>query len=149
MTSAEPGALDSREPRVRELVSRLYDGLTDRHGEPMFEHMRQVAEHCEPTNRIIGWLHDVAEDGLMSLDELQRDVPLSSAEREALGLLTRPPSLTYRDYIERIAASQTAAGQIARSVKRADLSANLARPPHPDHPKLLERYLAALERLGG
>lgn len=147
--STHPDSPDPREPRVRKLVAELYDGLTDSHGEPMFEHMRRVAEGCEPRARVLGWLHDAVEDGLVSIDILCKRAPLSAVESDALRLLTRGDATDYAAYIERLATSESPAGEMARQVKTADLYANLSRPPHPERPDLETRYRQALRRLRG
>ena len=144
-----PDSPDSREPRVRKLVAKLYDDLADSHDEPMFDHMRRVAEGCTPNARVLGWLHDAVEDGLVSIDVLCERVPLSAVESEALRLLTRDDATDYAAYIERLATSESPAGELARQVKIADLHANLSRPPHPERPCLERRYRQALRRLRG
>jgi hypothetical protein len=148
-SSAHPDSPDPRELRVRELVARLYDGLADSHDEPMFDHMRRVAEGCEPQARVLGWLHDAVEDGLVSIDVLRKGIPLTAVESDALRLLTRGDSGDYAAYIERLATSEPPAGDLARQVKIADLHANLSRPPHPQRTNLERRYHEALRRLRG
>lgn len=144
---ASSDSSDARESRARDLVSSLYDGLTDSHETPMFEHMKRVAENCPPRTKVLGWLHDVVEDGLFPLGELEREISLSADESEALELLTRNPSTDYASYINRLATSRRPAGVLAREVKIADLRANLDRPPHPERSDLRARYAAALRRL--
>jgi hypothetical protein len=144
-----PSSPDPRERRARDLVSSLYDGLTDSHDEPMFEHMSRVAENCQSRAKVLGWLHDSVEDGLISPDEVRRAVQLTTVESAALDLLTRRDSADYDFYIERLATDRSPAGALARDVKIADLRANLSRPPLPDRPGLELRYRKALRRLGG
>ncbi len=139
----------ARAARAQQLVESLYADATDQHGLPAVGHMRQVAAACEGELEILGWLHDVVEDGRADPQLLRRELSLSELEIEALGLLTRPSSLSYDDYIERLATAEGEAGEIARKVKLADLRVNLARPPHPTRPDLRERYLRAVARLGG
>jgi hypothetical protein len=140
--------VDDREGRARQLVMDLYTGRIDDNGIPLFEHMREVAERCPPAARVVGWLHDVAEDGLMELGELCSEMSLSGAECEALGMLTRSSDGSYEEYIEGLASRDSPAGAIARAVKRADLRANLNRPVNPRRAHLRTRYEAALIRLG-
>lgn len=138
---------DPRERRARKLVDELYKGRVDSHNEPMFDHMRRVAERCEPDARVLGWLHDAVEDGLISIDVLGETIPLSAVESDALRLLTRGNSTDYAAYIERLATSEPPAGELARQVKIADLHANLSRPPHSERRDLERRYQQALQRL--
>lgn len=144
-----PSETAARAARAQRFVESLYADATDLHGLPAVEHMRQVAAGCEGELKVLGWLHDVVEDGKADPELLRRDLSLSEVEVEALGLLTRPSSLSYGDYIERIASTGGEAGEIARKVKLTDLRVNLARPPHPTRPDLRERYLRALAQLGG
>lgn len=137
-----------REARARELVLRLYSDRRDSHGEPMVRHIEKVAELSPPEVKLLGWLHDVAEDGLEPLDQLGWEMGLSPEELEALRLLTREKSTPYAAYIEQIADADAPAGELARKVKIADLRANLSRPPHPQRTDLEPRYRAALQRLG-
>jgi len=138
---------DKREAAARELARRLYRGLTDRHGRPQLEHMESVVARCGMDVKVLGWLHDVVEDGLLSIGEVEDEVRLEATEREALLLLSKDRSTSYEAYIELLATAPDRAGELAREVKRADLAANLSRPPLADRPELAPRYRAALKRL--
>lgn len=144
--SAMP-ADQARETQAMSLVHALYGGQIDDNAIPMSDHMWQVAQRCPGNARVIAWLHDVVEDGLMSLDALCDAMALSQIEREALTLLTRPPGTHYDDYIEAIATSSGPAGSLARVIKRADLEANLARPHNARRAHLRVRYESALNRM--
>jgi hypothetical protein len=139
---------DKREATARELARRLYRGMTDRHGRPQLEHMEAVVARCGTDVKVLAWLHDVVEDGLLSIDEVEDEVGLKPAETDALLLLSRDGSTSYEAYIELLATAPDRSGELARKVKRADLAANLSRPPLADRPELALRYRAALERLG-
>lgn len=106
--------------------------------EPYILHPLRVMTMVDPEFRVVAVLHDVLEDSSV---DVEAEVDITPAEREALALLTRRPSLPYHAYIERIGFAQGRAGVIARAVKIADLSDNLAHDP-PD--SLRERYEAAL-----
>jgi len=122
--------------------------MTDAHGIATVEHAAAVASNCPLEARVVAWVHDLPEDGLASLAELARKLSLTATERTALELLTHRESLPYTDYIEQIARSRGTAGELARTVKRADLEANLARPKQAERPDLRARYVKALARLG-
>jgi (p)ppGpp synthase/HD superfamily hydrolase len=90
-------------------------------------------------------LHDVLEDTTVTADEL-RAAKLPAEVVEATIVLTRHPAETYEQYIERVAANE-----IAREVKLADLSDNLANnrrlPKDPEVRARIERYERAIRQL--
>jgi hypothetical protein len=65
---------------------------------------------------------------------------------DAVKLLTRNPSHTYEQYVERLATAPGRTGELAREVKRADLQHNLGRLTL-DLERLRPRYEQALARL--
>ncbi|HEX5820968.1 MAG TPA: hypothetical protein VFY30_04295 [Solirubrobacterales bacterium] len=101
----------------------------------------------------MAWLHDVLEDSSVSEEELLAS-GLTDDELRALRLLTRDrdsrSAKHYLSHISHIARSSGPAGEIARAVKRADLS---DRRGHPNrradgwHPPY-QAALALLEKEG-
>ena len=68
---------------------------------------------------IIALLHDVVEDSCVTFEELQKKIPLTDDELQALKLLTRDEKISYLDYVEKIKHNKLAA-----QVKIADLKHN-------------------------
>ena len=95
--------------KARALVEELFDGVTDKGGKPYVEHCIRVAEklpHDAPEDAVCAaLLHDVIEDcpgynavKLLALGFSERTVSLVQN-------LSRPPGLTYMDWVCEIAAS--------------------------------------------
>lgn len=76
--------------------------------------------------KLVALLHDSVEDGILTFEDLGR-ADLAPHVIEAISLLTRRPTDSYSDYIDRIDTAEGHAGWIAREVKRADLAVNLER----------------------
>ena len=131
-----------------------------------FEHTGRVVErvnHHSAFVRAAAWLHDVIEDADDEAERLQRtqhvckalgDFAGRAAVMDAVEWLTRdlttgaaPERTTYRNYIERIAASESKAAIL---VKRADLVDHLQLPDGHNPPLTdshRQRYVDALEVL--
>lgn len=107
-------------------------------------HALEVADHFEPGS--LAWMtalfHDAVEDGAITVEELG-GYRMPWAVALTVDALTRRPSETYTEYIERIADNKLAA-----CVKQADLEVNLIRMD-PEHESLRSRYVKALNRLDG
>jgi (p)ppGpp synthase/HD superfamily hydrolase len=120
-------------------------GLTDKKGEPAFDHALRVMldPDIQSTDEVaLAILHDVAEDTQITVDDLAEEFP---ALREGLDAITRREGETYTAYIERVKASPTAV-----TVKLADLRDHL----HPDRidaipESLVARYREAIRHLKG
>ena len=136
-------------PLCRHLARWLHRGTRDLQGAPYVHHLESVAARMPAGSlaECAAWLHDAAEDFLVSPDAFH-EIVLPTQLIHALGALTRRgPADTrepYAEYIERVAANP-----VARKVKLADLESNLdpSRGPIPD--SLRARYEAARERLMG
>jgi HD domain len=130
------------------LAAQCHAGQVDKAGEPYIRHplrvMEAVAGHGE-TFMTVAVLHDVVED----TGQLDGDLSLTVTQRGALELLTRRDE-PYETYIDRITGTLGIDGAIARRVKLADISDNLARlgalPPE-ERERLRRRYEAAYMRL--
>ena len=111
---------------AREIAYRALAGRPDRTGAPLLDHVARVAAAVPPPVCATAWLHDVAEHGAVTGEEL-RARGLSRDELDALELLTRDPLESYELYVLRIAHARGEAGRIARIVKLADLDDHIAR----------------------
>lgn len=134
------------------LAVKVHAGQTRWNGDPYVTHPIRVAlRAAEPmfgkftaemieTVKIVSALHDTVEDTAVTLSQIEDE--FGSKIAEAVNLLSRPDSMAYADFIERLAASRC---EIAIRVKISDLQDNLA-DLRPDH-GLRKRYEPALERL--
>ena len=107
------------------LARRSHVGQHTRFGEPVIEHVQRVAAAVPSEASIIAWLHDLLELCPGRRRELGRH-GLTSAELDALELLTHDQEEPYEYYVGRIAGAPGRAGELARIVKLADLDDHLA-----------------------
>jgi (p)ppGpp synthase/HD superfamily hydrolase len=133
------------------LAAEAHRTQTDKAGEPYVLHPLRVMLRLETEEeRIVGVLHDVAEDTPVGVEELRR---LGYSERvvAAVDSLTRRKGLeTYEAFVERLSSNPLAA-----RVKIADLEDNMdlrrLSIVGPEEAERLARYRAAwgkLKRLG-
>ena len=99
-------------------------GQRTRAGALLIDHVERVAAAVPPEARPIAFLHDVLERSSTGYAELVEQ-GLTDIERAALELLTRGDAEPYEEYIQRIAGADGPAGDLARTVKLADLDDNL------------------------
>jgi (p)ppGpp synthase/HD superfamily hydrolase len=137
------------------IALRAHDGQTDKNGEPYIMHPLRVMFSVmlrlpgDETAAAAAVLHDVIEDA-QSLTErahLATEFTLLQIPDDVVqlvGMLTRLFAEPYPTYIARVAEHP-----IARIIKTCDVLDNLSRPLPPGHANLRERYLRALEQLGG
>ena len=144
---------------AKELAKKLHDGMTDKYGNPYFEHLERVAKRVrdmeydmvDETSEInlyiaAAYLHDVIEDTTVGEDTLKTKFGETIAE--AVVLLTRDKEETYADYVTGIKRSVFLEGKIALVVKMADLLDHLMGPtPCPSN--LIKRYEKSLYSLMG
>ena len=122
--------------------------------EPYIVHPLRVMlyfTHQNQAHRIVAVLHDVFEDTDYTLDRFQDEYGVSPWVVEALDAITRKGrgsiGESHGSYIERLAAGAgTMGGNIAISVKLADLKDNM-RDPWWCPRGMLERYTASFQRL--
>ena len=105
---------------AREIACRHHAGQHDRAGELLIEHVARVAAAVPPATRPVAWLHDLLERTAVRPAELEAD-GLSAVERAALELLTRSPDEPFASYVLRIVHAPGPAGELARTIKAADL----------------------------
>ena len=111
---------------AREIARRHHAGQRDRAGEPLLEHIDRVATSVPAGARPVAWLHDLLERTAVQPAELEAD-GLSAVERAALELLTRGPDEPFESHVLRIVYAPGPAGDLARTVKAADLQDHIAR----------------------
>lgn len=144
---------------AKELAKKLHEGMTDKYGNPYFEHLDRVADRVrdmeydmvDETSEInlyiaAAYLHDVIEDTDYLIGDLIDEFGETIAE--AVKLLTRDKEETYADYVIGIKKAVFLEGKIARVVKMADLLDHLMGPT-PCPPNLIKRYEKSLYSLMG
>lgn len=130
---------------------QAHAGQMDFQGVPYINHPQEVAllalefkaEHHHPQHTIaVAWMHDVIEDsGITAGDLLDAGFPPIIVED--VEMLSRPPGVIYRQFIERLA---TEGSDTAITVKMADLAHNTD-PDRPVSSSLSRRYALAQKRL--
>ncbi|MBQ7629852.1 MAG: hypothetical protein IJS81_06525 [Selenomonadaceae bacterium] len=110
--------------RVRkafEIAKTAHKGQVDKSGVDYIFHPLTVAFQCggNISALIIALLHDVVEDSDLTFEELQKKIPLTDEELQALKLLTHDEKNPYLEYVEKIKSNELAA-----QVKIADLKHN-------------------------
>lgn len=137
---------------IEELVTVLFNDVSDKGGNPYIEHCISVAE---PVRDVFGWkaysvglLHDVIEDThVTKMNLLKLGVPYSIVE--AVVILTRLKDESYDDYLNRVLRS---GNEMALAVKLSDSYNNLdetrlnGKSLSPSHKK---RYQNNIELVGG
>jgi hypothetical protein len=141
---SESRLIETLVPASARALARLsHAGQRTRFGEPVIEHVERVAAAVPPQARTTALLHEILELSPGSWGKL-RDAGLSRVELAALKLLTHTPGESYEVYVRRIADAPGQAGQLAQTVKLADLNDNLS---HALIPAGAPRYAWARERL--
>lgn len=148
--SAEPSDApaqdrDSRLDRAIALAAAVHQGQVDKGGAPYILHpLRVMLRQLDDERRIAAVLHDVVEDGDITLDTIRAD--FGDAVAQAVDALTRREGESYDAFVDRCAANA-----IARDVKRSDIKDNLdlSRLPTitPRDQERADRYRQALTRL--
>lgn len=133
-------------PRAIVIATEQHKGQVDKAGQPYIDHpMRVMRAMRSNIERIVAVLHDVVEDGSVTLAKLQQE-GLSKEILEAIDSVTRRAGEDYEEFIER-------AGQnsIGRWVKYEDLrdNSNMARITNPTESDFVRtaKYQKAMARL--
>lgn len=124
------------------LAAEAHEGQVDKSGEPYILHpLRVMLAQEGELARIVGVLHDVAEDAKHGWQDIH-DMGFCPAILDAIDSVTRREGEDYFAYIERAQANP-----IGRVVKIADLKDNLdprREPKHdPNRSKRMLKYEAA------
>lgn len=132
--------------KAMKLAFAVHKEQVDKTGVPYIYHPIHLAEQMPDENTVcVALLHDVVEDGEVTLEDLERE----GFPREvvtAIGLLTHGDDVPYMEYVAKIKADP-----LARAVKLADLSHNsdltrLPRVTKRDRERT-KKYKAAIELL--
>ncbi|HEX5780580.1 MAG TPA: hypothetical protein VFX80_01600 [Solirubrobacteraceae bacterium] len=135
--------------RAQEIAVRLHAGDAEENGTPLLWHLMRVASSTPAEARAVAWLHEALESASISEQELLGD-GLTTDELRALRLLTRASDSrsdsVYLAHVELIARAAGGSGELARTVKLADLE------DRRDHPRAradgwTPPYERGLERL--
>jgi (p)ppGpp synthase/HD superfamily hydrolase len=108
--------------QARAIAAQAHRGQSSKTGEPFIDHVRRVAESVTgDEEKVVAWLHDVVEKGPgWSLERLlAAGFPVRVVE--AVDAMTKREGEEYFDFVRR-----SIADPVARPVKRADLTDNLA-----------------------
>lgn len=102
------------------LACRVHAGQLDKSGKPYILHpLRLMLKFEDVDEQVVSVLHDVVEDGDVTLEDL-RELGVSSAAVAAIDCLSKREGEVYEDFIARIKPND-----LARRVKIADIRDNL------------------------
>lgn len=102
------------------LACRIHTGQVDKSGKPYILHpLRLMLKFETLDEQIVSVLHDVVEDGNVTLDEL-RQLGLCEHVIHAIDCLSKRSGEAYEDFIARIRPDE-----LARKVKIEDIRDNL------------------------
>ena len=141
---------DARVRRAFDVAKKIHAGQVDKAGVAYINHPLNVASSVGENISavIVALLHDTVEDSPKTFDELQKEIPLTAEESQALKILTHDKAVPYFDYVKQIKTNELAA-----KVKAADLKHNsdLSRLKNPTEKDFVraEKYRLALEILRG
>ncbi len=131
--------------KSEEIIKNLFSDKLDKGGYPYLDHLYEVSNRVSGENtKIIGLLHDVIEDTNMTAEDL-KEAGFAMEIIEAIQILTRKDNEDYREYIDRIVASNNID---ALNVKLADLNHNMdisriKNPTIKDMDRVEKRYRPA------
>ena len=123
-----------------------HKGQKDKVGVDYFNHPLTVSSFLdEEDEKVVGLLHDVVEDTLVTLDDLR--LFFSDEIVEAINLLTHKEEDSYMDYLAKIKENK-----LAKAVKLADLRHNMdmsrfENPTLKDYERLEKKYKPAYKFL--
>ena len=118
------------EPEIAHIIaSKNHVGQRNRFGDCVIDHVERVAAAVLADARVTALLHDLLELCPTARWQL-RGRDLTRTELEALELLMHAPG-DDEDYVRRIVDARGPAGQLARTVKLADLKDNRAHTSIP------------------
>ncbi|MGK9051184.1 HD domain-containing protein [Neorhizobium petrolearium] len=104
------------------IATTAHEGQSSKTGGPFIDHVRRVAENVSGEDEeLVAWLHDVVEKGPgWTLDRLRKE-GFPEAVVEAVDAMSKRDGENYFDFVRR-----SIRNPLARPVKRADLTDNLA-----------------------
>lgn len=102
------------------LACKVHAGQIDKSGQPYILHpLRLMLKFQDENARIVSVLHDVVEDGNVTLNEL-RQLGLCELVVSAIDFLSKKPYEPYEEFILRLSSNE-----LARKVKIEDIKDNL------------------------
>ncbi len=108
--------------KAMDIATEAHEGQSSKTGGPFIDHVRRVAEQVAGEDEIlVAWLHDVIEKGPGWTFERLRSEGFSADVIEAVDAMSKRDGEDYFDFVRR-----SIANPLARPVKRADLTDNLA-----------------------
>ncbi|MFB9948547.1 HD domain-containing protein [Rhizobium puerariae] len=108
--------------RAIAIATEAHRGQSSKTGGPFIEHVRRVAESVAGEDeKLVAWLHDVIEKGPGWTLERLREEGFSQTIAEAVDAMSKRDGEDYFDFVRR-----SIRNPLARPVKRADLTDNLA-----------------------
>jgi hypothetical protein len=117
--------------RAQVLAERLHAGNREEDGIPVLWHVRRVAHGTPDEARSVAWLHEVLEFTAVTEQKLLQE-GVTSDELRALRLLHRTADTrsdrVYLAYLELIVRAAGRSGNLARTVKIADLQDRFLHP---------------------
>lgn len=109
-----------------------------KNGEPYILHpLTVMLKLSDPVERVVAVLHDVIEDSIYTLDDLEEE-GYPEEIIEAIDAITKREGESYQDYIARVLMNR-----LARNVKLADLEHNMHRCMAEGNIKRYLKYLWA------
>ena len=104
------------------IATQAHEGQSSKTGAPFIDHVRRVAEAVESEEeKLVAWLHDIVEKGPRWTFDRLRQEGFSSRVLEAVDAMSKRDGEDYFDFVRR-----SIKNPLARPVKRADLTDNLA-----------------------
>lgn len=133
-------------PRAVAIAEQQHAGQVDKAGAPYIEHPKRIMRAMRTdAERVVAILHDVVEDGTVTLADLAAE-GFPQAILDGLDAVTRRTDESYEAFVARAALDP-----IGREVKLADLrdNADLSRIAHPTDADLArtEKYRRAIAQL--
>lgn len=104
------------------IATEAHEGQSSKTGGPFIDHVRRVAETvAREDEKQVAWLHDVVEKGPGWTFERLREEGFSEAVVDAVDAMSKRDGEEYFAFVRR-----SIENPLARPVKRADLTDNLA-----------------------
>ncbi|CDN57007.1 Metal dependent phosphohydrolase, HD region (plasmid) [Neorhizobium galegae bv. officinalis bv. officinalis str. HAMBI 1141] len=104
------------------IATEAHEGQSSKTGGPFIDHVRRVAENVAGEDeKQVAWLHDVVEKGPGWTFERLREEGFSKAVVDAVDAMSKRDGEEYFAFVRR-----SIENPLARPVKRADLTDNLA-----------------------
>jgi (p)ppGpp synthase/HD superfamily hydrolase len=105
-----------------DIATEAHQGQSSKTGGPFIDHVRRVAEHVDGDDEtLVAWLHDVVEKGPGWTFGRLREEGFSEIVVDAVDAMSKRDGEDYFDFVRR-----SITNPLARPVKRADLTDNLA-----------------------